>query len=804
MNIKRALVCAPRVPEFDRESGSRRVFHLIEFLQEAGWVVCFIAQDGYGSERYVRLLQQRGVETLVGFGPETEQLIEAGCFDVVIIAFWHLAEKYIPVIRRLSPNTRVIVDMIDLHLLRDARRILGSRNGQPPTYKLDIKYASAMVGELNVYAMADAVLAVSQKEADLVNDFIGDPSLAHVVPDNEDLPASTVPFGKRNGIVFIGNFWHEPNVSAAKYLCREVLPKLDPALLTEHPVYIVGNALDDVVRGFGRNLSNVRFVGWVPSILPYVNQSRVSVIPLLAGAGTKRKLIQALMVGTPTVSTSIGTEGLNLEKGKHVLVADDPGTFAESIEALLKNPDLWQRLSSEGRKHVIHSHSRQNASASLMLAIAAAVDKEPKTLTPIVPDPRSDAEATEEATYAQSVQRIKGVVEGAVPENATVLVVSNGDDDLIKFGERKAWHFPQGENGMYAGYHPANSTEAITHLETLRKKGGDYLLFPSTAFWWLEYYSDFKQHLESRYGEILRDETCAIFTLREVSTSSEREASCSIDKHVIASLRPNVPAILKEIRSNGQSRQKRVLVLGVYLAGKPNNIDDIVEIILSAKKYKVTQRWIALGGEPLTKQVANVTVGTVLREKPKFQIMNDLLAKEKLSQYDYVILIDDDVVLPASFVDQFIALQERLEFSISQPARTSNSYIDHPIVEQQRGVLARRTLFVEIGPVVSFHKSVYEQVFPFDLTSPMGWGYENVWAYRLDQLQLKMGIIDIVPVDHSLRKPVAFYSWDEANRQRSLFLSKHDHIPTDQCFRVLDVIGLSSANKEHGNAIAAY
>src|SRR5262249_32005420 len=152
--------------------------------------------------------------------------------------------------------------------------------------------------------------------------------------------------------------------------------------------------------------------------------------------------------------------------------------------------------------------------------------------------------------------------------------------------------------------------------------------------------------------------------------------------------------------------------------------DDIVSVISKTAKYKVNQRWIALGGEPGNKQVADVTVGAIPRERPKFRIMNDLLAKETLSQYEYVVLIDDDVVLPNSFLDQFIALQERLAFSIAQPARTSNSYIDHPIVEQQRGVLARRTLFVEIGPVVSFHKSAYELVFPFDLTSPMGWGYE--------------------------------------------------------------------------------
>src|ERR687893_209574 len=67
MSTKRALVCAPHLPEYDRESGSRRTFHLIEFLREAGWAVTFIAQNpAEGEQRYVRALQQRGVATYVG------------------------------------------------------------------------------------------------------------------------------------------------------------------------------------------------------------------------------------------------------------------------------------------------------------------------------------------------------------------------------------------------------------------------------------------------------------------------------------------------------------------------------------------------------------------------------------------------------------------------------------------------------------------------------------------------------------------------------------------------------------------
>ena len=99
-----------------------------------------------------------------------------------------------------------------------------------------------------------------------------------------------------------------------------------------------------------------------------------------------------------------------------------------------------------------------------------------------------------------------------VPARSTVIVVSKGDDALLDLGGRSAWHFPQGKDGVYAGYYPANNAEAITHLEWLHGKGGEFLVFPKTAFWWLEEYADFKRHLESRYRIVSRQaDGCIIF-----------------------------------------------------------------------------------------------------------------------------------------------------------------------------------------------------------------------------------------------------------------------------------------------------
>jgi len=114
--------------------------------------------------------------------------------------------------------------------------------------------------------------------------------------------------------------------------------------------------------------------------------------------------------------------------------------------------------------------------------------------------------------------RLRMLVRAVLPRDATVIVVSRGDAELMELDGRRAWHFPQTPEGWYAGYHPADSAEAIAHLEALRAKGGDFLLFPSTALWWLEYYVEFKEHLERHYRSVVRQEdACVIFALRETA-----------------------------------------------------------------------------------------------------------------------------------------------------------------------------------------------------------------------------------------------------------------------------------------------
>jgi hypothetical protein len=118
--------------------------------------------------------------------------------------------------------------------------------------------------------------------------------------------------------------------------------------------------------------------------------------------------------------------------------------------------------------------------------------------------------------YQHMVWKIRDVVRAALPADATVIVVSRGDDQLVQLGCRAAWHFPQGEDGDHTGHNPTDSAEAVRHLEELRARGGQFLLIPATALWWLEHYDGLRRHLEERYRVVVRlEQTCVIFALAD-------------------------------------------------------------------------------------------------------------------------------------------------------------------------------------------------------------------------------------------------------------------------------------------------
>jgi hypothetical protein len=256
---------------------------------------------------------------------------------------------------------------------------------------------------------------------------------------------------------------------------------------------------------------------------------------------------------------------------------------------------------------------------------------------------------------------------------------------------------------------------------------------------------------------------------------------------ILARLRPCLPTSSDQAPSCSQQKAC-VLVVGTCLADKPNNAEAIITNLSDSDSYSVTHCWAALGSSlPNGRLLECLRLQTVL-PIPKFTLINRLLESVNLSNYRYVLISDDDIHLPPHFLENFLNLQKSLDFRLAQPARTSASYIDHAIVEQRPEALARQTRFVECGPFVSAHESVYELLMPFESESPMGWGYENLWSYRLGTRGFKMGIIDAVPVGHWLRAPRSCYNAESAREDMDRLLQAYPHRNMLDCLQVVETI----------------
>ncbi|MEA3213420.1 MAG: hypothetical protein QOE70_6477 [Chthoniobacter sp.] len=124
--------------------------------------------------------------------------------------------------------------------------------------------------------------------------------------------------------------------------------------------------------------------------------------------------------------------------------------------------------------------------------------------------------------YQNQIRELREIVHNQLPAETTLLVVSKGDRELVRFDNRTAWHFLQAENGNYAGHHPADDATCIAHLEAQRARGAQFLLFPSTAFWWLEHYAVFHRYLGTHAQLIIDESAGKVFGLTGEAVEKKR------------------------------------------------------------------------------------------------------------------------------------------------------------------------------------------------------------------------------------------------------------------------------------------
>lgn len=244
-------------------------------------------------------------------------------------------------------------------------------------------------------------------------------------------------------------------------------------------------------------------------------------------------------------------------------------------------------------------------------------------------------------------------------------------------------------------------------------------------------------------------------------------------------------SIRAPVARDASAAPTRVLVVGVYLAGRENTAAHLVDRFAGVDPgIEVEQRWAAIQGSAPSDAVAAVTIWHSDRFAPKFEVINRLLRGADLSSFDYVVVCDDDIYLPHGFLPAFLAYQKSYDLAIAQPARAWHSYFDHAFVLRRPWWKVRETRFVECGPLVSFRCDAARLLMPFEHAEHL-WGLDLIWPAVLEQHGLKMGIVDAIPVDHSLRPQAATYDKSKHDVAMHRVLATTRHLPMSEAFTVL-------------------
>ena len=307
-----------------------------------------------------------------------------------------------PILKAACPSLPVIYDTVDVHFLREARVHIGEQqhNGPHPLdwnfERMNISNVLAWIDspdptavarakpardkELDLMRKADATWIVSPAELAALKNVQGAARIA-IVPNLYDMPRRSLKNDcrSRHGILFVGNLEHAPNQHAIETLVHEVLP----LLLTELPqrtrahgfkVHIVGSGrLPDAVTA-KLNQSELAAKHVVmhghlsdDALRRLYASVRVAVAPLLTGAGVKGKVNEAMLLGTPVVSTPMAVEGMHAEDGVHCMVGRTPLEFAQKVVDVYEGcGGDWWRLVENGHE-LMETHFSMEAVEKMIL-----------------------------------------------------------------------------------------------------------------------------------------------------------------------------------------------------------------------------------------------------------------------------------------------------------------------------------------------------------------------------------------------------------------------------------------------------
>jgi glycosyltransferase involved in cell wall biosynthesis len=371
---RRALVIDDEVPAPDRDAGSQAILSHMRALQDLGFAVSFAAAQEFAENGPgVAALEAQGIQCCrLPDHAAVEDVLRghAAGFDLIYLHRLSNAAKYLALARRDCPRARIVYAVADLHHLRIARQAAVEARED-----LLAESRKLFQAERRAALAADVVVTHSAPEAALLRRAA--PSAAvHVVPwavvpwamtprtlaGSPDVPT--------DGVAFIANYGHPPNVDAARHLVDDIMPLVwarAPAI----PCLLAGSRMPAAIRRLARPgaAMAVQTLGHVADLSALFGRVRLTVAPLRFGAGLKGKVLDSLAGGVPCVMTPVAAEGIDLPPPLSDLVGGTPAALADRIIRLHGDQAACRALGQAGRALVATEFSPAKVAAALQAAI---------------------------------------------------------------------------------------------------------------------------------------------------------------------------------------------------------------------------------------------------------------------------------------------------------------------------------------------------------------------------------------------------------------------------------------------------
>lgn len=277
-------------------------------------------------------------------------LLAAEEFDVIHAETTYMAQ-FLP---RRKRRARLVVGLQNVEWLRHRR---GAERATGLLSRLVGRWEAHKMRRWEAQALrrADLVCVVSTTEAALVHSLAPQTQVC-LVPNGVDTTEFTPRPDQENPhphLVFVGTLSYPPNAEAVLHFCWHILPLIRAAAPDVH-LTVVGQQPPPEVCALAD--TGITVTDTVPDVRPYLAAAQVVIVPLLQGAGTRLKILEALAMGKAVVSTGIGAEGLDLTHGCELLIAERDEDFAALTVQLLQCPSLRRQLGERGRARVVRDY----------------------------------------------------------------------------------------------------------------------------------------------------------------------------------------------------------------------------------------------------------------------------------------------------------------------------------------------------------------------------------------------------------------------------------------------------------------